>query len=1402
MAASTEVGIRLSLSGANEVAAGTDRVGQSFGRMQGSARSASEAALSLRGALGGIASVATVAAFVKLADSVTTLRTQLLLATGSAKQAGVAFSELYQIAQQGRVSFTELGTTYAAIARAGNELGVSQSRLLAVTQSISQAMTIGGGSAQAMQAALVQLSQGLGAGTLRGEELNSIMEQTPRLAKAIADGMGVPIGELRKLGEAGQLTAQQVISALEKAGPQLAKEMQSATLTVGQAMTMLGNSTTKLIGDMDSASGASTAMAKAVQGIASAMDSVGSVIRNNETAFALVANGLAGAATVAGVAALARGIYLAATAVGAFGAAWLATPLGPVVAALAAVTGAIYGLQAAAEKSSKSEYGIKADLIITEEQIAKLESRGNRLADEGRKRLDTLREQRAKLQAELALVTNANLDTRAEDARFGAGAAAARERDKVAKEYESIKSALSGVNANFQTHLKQLDAARQEGLISEAQYVEDVKDLIAKEGGARKEAAEKATSHLAQQKKAAAEFLADLQAQAAQAEAVAGQRKDLTEEQKALAKAEEMVREGRARDKDLDRDAIAAAARRIDLAKASAAAYAEQARAYQASLDTAAKENTSLADQNEKLRQSIALIGLTKEAVNALEDARMGNTIAIEEERMAMANLHGASMEELALMKQHIGLLKERRALMREAVGKNAGVDAEREAVKAAQEATAEWQRGWSETDRIAREAFTTWATEGGSAAQKIGDTLKKALLSAIYEATLKPLVFQVYSSVTGGGGVAGTALQAASGASGGIGSLGSLGTAASAFGGTFATGFMNTLTTGSVGTGLSAAGSMMGQGFWSQGLGMAAGSLGPVIAGIAAIQALSSYTVDAKGNYLLANASGSGLSGQVARRDDYQQNSSGIFSGGTTQNSDWSRAGESIDAYFDAAIKSSTTAARQYAAALGLPVDALDGYAKQIEVSITGLDAAGQKAAIDKAIGTFMADMVSSAYGGALAGLAREGETSAQTLQRVATNLVAVNAALGTLGGTALTAGAAGAQAASTLVDAFGGVDQMGQTVGAYYNAFYTDAERAAQSAAALGDQFAALGVQMPATKQEFRALVDSIDITTTSGAKLAASVLGLAPAFDAAAQSAAAAANNLLSAAKNWGTSADVRSIQAQILQRSLADSGLNVDIGTIMGATKDSVLQYYKTLDPNSATARALLDNQQAIYDFVTSGQTPALAGGSGSGGGSSAGVAAADSIASAWQSITDSIWGEVKRIRGLIEGTGPDAFAAAQARFVTATAQARAGDQSAAAQLPDLSRAMLDLAQTSATTLAQLRVTQGQTAASLAQTASLLSGTYGLQVPFLDTGTNLVPRDMLAVVHQGEAIIPAPYNPAFTQGGTGATQGQQAAEIAALREDVRAGQAQIAALMRELVRMNKKWDGEGLPETRTV
>jgi len=202
------------------------------------------------------------------ADEMSTLATRIKLVTTSSEQQLRIQSRLFDVAQASRVSYTELGGTYAQISRSTSALGVSHERLLGVVQSISQAMTIGGGSAESMRAALVQLSQGLASGTLRGDELNSILEQTPRLAQAIANGLGVGVGKLREMGAEGKLQAQQIIAALENQAGALKAEFDQVQKTIGGGVTEVSNATSLLIGNLNQVSGAGASMANVLGTVA------------------------------------------------------------------------------------------------------------------------------------------------------------------------------------------------------------------------------------------------------------------------------------------------------------------------------------------------------------------------------------------------------------------------------------------------------------------------------------------------------------------------------------------------------------------------------------------------------------------------------------------------------------------------------------------------------------------------------------------------------------------------------------------------------------------------------------------------------------------------------------------------------------------------------------------------------------------------------------------------------------------------------------------------------------------------------------------------------------------------------------------------------------------------------
>jgi tape measure domain-containing protein len=305
--------------------------------------------------------------FIRVADSVTVLNNQLKLAMGTAQAAGQAYKDLYIIAQQSRVSFTSLGGTFAQIRRATEDTGLSYGRLLTVTEAIGNAMAVSGGAAHSMNAALIQLQQGLASGTLRGEELNSVMEQTPRLAQAIADGLGITRGQLRAMGQDGKLTSDAVIRALESQAGVLKGEVANSTLTAGQAYTVMANATTKMIGQFDQLTGASAGVASAMKSIGSAMDGLGVFIENNKEGILAITGALAGAAVVAGIVKMAGAIGLVTAAFTALTAVIAANPVGLVLLGIGAVGGAIAGMNAYNNAFAKTREGMVETIKRLEE---------------------------------------------------------------------------------------------------------------------------------------------------------------------------------------------------------------------------------------------------------------------------------------------------------------------------------------------------------------------------------------------------------------------------------------------------------------------------------------------------------------------------------------------------------------------------------------------------------------------------------------------------------------------------------------------------------------------------------------------------------------------------------------------------------------------------------------------------------------------------------------------------------------------------------------------------------------------------------------------------------------------------------------------------------------------------
>ena len=148
------------------------------------------------------------------ADAWTMMQNRLKSAGLASGEAAVAQAKIVDIATKSRSTLAEVGNLYARVAFATEELGTSQADVAKITETLSKAFKLSGKTALESQSAITQLTQALASGVLQGDELRSLRENAPEVARAIADAFGVTVGELKKLGAEGQLTADKIIPAI------------------------------------------------------------------------------------------------------------------------------------------------------------------------------------------------------------------------------------------------------------------------------------------------------------------------------------------------------------------------------------------------------------------------------------------------------------------------------------------------------------------------------------------------------------------------------------------------------------------------------------------------------------------------------------------------------------------------------------------------------------------------------------------------------------------------------------------------------------------------------------------------------------------------------------------------------------------------------------------------------------------------------------------------------------------------------------------------------------------------------------------------------------------------------------------------------------------------------------
>lgn len=907
--------------------------------------------------------------------------------------------------------------------------------------------------------------------------------------------------------------------------------------------------------------------------------------------------------------------------------------------------------------------------------------------------------------------------------------------------------------------------------------------------------------------------------------------------------------------------AAAAAAKEAEKQRADALAFAERAtaaatkasNAYTDSLDKAAE---SLETENQRLRDQYIELTAGKEALAAVVALRLEER-AVALERAADATGWEVESEQLRTQAR---LLREQIALRQGITEATAGQEAERANTDAAKKAQEEWQRA---SDQIGQALADALMQGGKSAADYIRGLFRTMVLRPIIQGVVQPYAnalsgFLGYGTAgtAGANGATGQAMQYVQGAQ----ALNSLyGYGQGAYNWAAGTGVFGSSAAASVSPAAAqaayggAAGEIMGGGTAASGTAAAGGSSMAAYAGWAALAAViyskgmadyeagfrrdqaretgtiagrvtadtsdllsklgvsdkwadffGATAVAALIGHAAPRVTGSGIQGSLGGgkftgtgyADIYEKG--GLFRSDKTYQS-LSALPDDLARFMDEAANGVLDKAKEFGDALGLPVTALESVTTTLKLNL-GDTLGNNEQDIKDALAAY-GDALVSGWQDALKPVAIYGESTIQTIERVGAAIKGTNDVLGLLEIGMLESSVAGGQAAAALAAAFGSLDNLTQASAAYYQNYFSEAERSAKATEQLSLALAGVGLALPASRDQFRGLVEGLDLATEAGRNQFLVLMSVQQVFselNPVLEESAAVAESVTKALKEraslelelmrvQGDTAGIRARERDELDasnralydqiRALEDTqaaaaqaaAVAADAAAMAADAAAAAQQRLQAiadetaglelellgLQGNTAEIRAreraalLSDEARAIYDQINAlKDSQAQWNDAGT-----AAVAAASTAGNAWTATWQSMAEEVKRLRSS-QTVGGNALLA---EFATATAQARAGDAQAGGRLAGLARSLSEEGRNASATRADFDVMNAKLAASLERTLQ-------------ETGA---PSELLAGLR---------------------------ADAKAAHADNMAAAAQSLTLLRRVSQILDKFDADGMPEVR--
>jgi tape measure domain-containing protein len=353
----------------------TDKYNQQLNNTE---KASSRASSGIERFVSGLISIAAVKKIIDLTDEMTQTTARLNLINDGLQTTAELQDMIMAAANRSRASYNTMADVVAKLSmRAGKAFNNSNKEVIAFAETLNKMFVIAGASQEEMRSASLQLTQALGSGVLRGEELNAVFEAAPNIIQTIADYMDVDIGKIRDLAAEGKITADIVKNAMFKAAEEVNKQFENMPMTFGQAWAIIQNSLLKtfmpliqtiakgaqwiadnwstlepIFWGIAAAAGAYLAISKA-QAIWDAINTKGTIAYN----VALMAKSVA-----MGIVALATGN--AALMQQALNTAMLASPIGWITLAIGILIAVIYKLVKSVYKWIKSVGGIKIAWMI------------------------------------------------------------------------------------------------------------------------------------------------------------------------------------------------------------------------------------------------------------------------------------------------------------------------------------------------------------------------------------------------------------------------------------------------------------------------------------------------------------------------------------------------------------------------------------------------------------------------------------------------------------------------------------------------------------------------------------------------------------------------------------------------------------------------------------------------------------------------------------------------------------------------------------------------------------------------------------------------------------------------------------------------------------------------------